>query len=74
MVDANEYREYRLMDLPGYMDWSERKLKDGAPQALMAHLDAASALLRPSDLSEISSSYFDSLLKDLELELGEGKG
>ena len=62
---SDELRDYRMMDLPGYMEWSERKLAAG----LIAHLDATSALLRPSDLEEVSAVWFDEMLEDLEQHL-----
>jgi hypothetical protein len=43
-------RDFHLVDLPGYMEWSNRKLAEGEADALIAHLDATSAWLLPEDL------------------------
>jgi hypothetical protein len=58
-------RDYRLMDLPGYMEWSERKLEEGESDALIAHLDATGALLTPEDAAAITDVFYDELLADL---------
>jgi hypothetical protein len=65
---ATELREYRLMDLPGYMEWGEKHL-DRWP-ALVAHLDATSIMLHPSELPGPHDALFDEMLAELKEDLG----
>lgn len=41
-------RDYPMNQLPGYMDWSERKLAEGENAALIAHLDGTCMWLTPA--------------------------
>src|SRR5690349_23871777 len=41
----NRAKEYGLIEIPGYMAWSERKLREGTSQVLIAHLDATGMCL-----------------------------
>jgi hypothetical protein len=59
-------RDYRLVDIPGYMAWSRRKLDAGESDALIAHLDATSMFLLPEDLPKVTDADFDELLEDLQ--------
>lgn len=61
-------RDYRLMDIPGYMEWSRRKLDVGESDALIAHLDATSMFLLPEDVSKVTDAEFDGLLEELHRE------
>jgi hypothetical protein len=63
---AARLRDYRLMDLPGYMEWSERKLDEGESDALIAHLDATGALLTPEDAAAMTDADYDEMLADLK--------
>jgi hypothetical protein len=64
-------RDYRLLDIPGYREWSQRQLKEGVPAALIAHLDAMSMCLLPEELSTVREDSFDELLTDLKHEIGD---
>jgi len=66
-----ELVDYRLVDVPGYMDWSKRELNEGESPDLIAHLDATGMCLRPTELNEVSEDIFDELLEDLKSELDE---
>ena len=55
--------ELRMMDLPGYMEWSQRRL-DGN-EAYIAHLDATRILVRREDLGTHTDAFFDQMLADL---------
>jgi len=65
-------REYRLPDLPGYMDWSTRKLSEGASPAYIAHLDTTTAWLLPEEAEERNQEDYEALLDDLIEELEGG--
>ena len=65
-------RDYRMMDLPGYMAWSELKLKEGESDALIAHVDATSAWLLPEEAAAMTDADYDELLASLKADLGEG--
>lgn len=64
-------RDYRMLDIPAYQAWSQRKLDEGVSDALVAHLDATSMWLLPEDVAKVTDAEFDDLLADLEREIGE---
>jgi hypothetical protein len=65
-------RDFRMMDLPGYLAWSERKLAEGESSAFIAHLDETSAWLLPEDAAKMTEKDYDQMLQDLKLELDKG--
>jgi hypothetical protein len=65
-------RDFRMMDLPGYMEWSERKLAEGESSALIAHFDATQVWLLPRDVAQFTAEDYETLLQDLKDELGLG--
>ena len=58
-------REYPLVTLRGYEEWSWRKLEDGVPESLIAHLDGRSMTLLPEQAARITERDFDAMLADL---------
>lgn len=66
-----EARDVPMTQLPGYMEWSERKLKEGESEALIANLDARSMWLLPEEVQGIESNIYEELLQELKDELGE---
>lgn len=64
-------RDYRLVDIPGYKQWSERRLRDGVSEAFIAHLDAISTTLLPEDLAMIGEQDFEEMLQELESEFND---
>jgi hypothetical protein len=62
-------RAFRLLDIPGYMEWSKRRLREGESEALIAHLDATNMYLLPEELSTVSEETFEELLADLKSEI-----
>jgi hypothetical protein len=67
-------RDYSLTQIPGYMAWSERKLKEGGNEALIAHLDATSMWLRPEDVQSVDEATFEDMLEDLRVGLAKAEG
>jgi hypothetical protein len=63
-------RDFRMVDLPGYMTWSSRKLAEGESEALIAHLYATSAWLLPEEAAKMTEKDYDEMLADLKEELG----
>ncbi len=63
-------RDFRMLDLPGYMAWSSRKLAEGESGALIAHLDATSASLLPEDASKMGEKDYEEMLEELKKDLG----
>jgi hypothetical protein len=61
--------DYRLVDVPGYLKWSERKLAEGGNEALIAHLDATGMFLRPEEFGKITEADFEEMLDDLRAAL-----
>lgn len=64
-------KDFRLLDIPAYKTWSERKLKEGVSDALIAHLDATSMDLLPEEVAKVDEAIFDDLLAELEADLGK---
>jgi hypothetical protein len=67
-------RDYRMVDLPGYIEWSQRKLAEGESEALIAHLDATSAWLLPEDAAKMSERAYDEMLDELKAGFEVGSG
>jgi hypothetical protein len=63
-------RDFRMMDLPGYMAWSSRKLAEGQSEALIAHLDATSVWELPENAAKMTDQDYDEMLAALKIELG----
>ena len=61
-------RDYRLLDIPGYVEWSRGKLDAGEFEALIAHLDAMSMFLLPEELTKVIEGDFEELLEDVREE------
>lgn len=59
-------KEYALVEIPAYQEWSERKLKEGASEAFIAHLDAMSMWLLPEEVPNVGESEFEELLEDVK--------
>jgi len=59
-------RDYRMIDLPGYMEWSERKLAEGESQALIAHLDATGMCLLPEETAQVTEDVYNEMLEELK--------
>jgi hypothetical protein len=62
-------RDFRVTDLPGYLEWSQRKLTEGESSAYIAHLDATSAWLLPEEAGKITEKDYDEMLRDLKADL-----
>lgn len=59
-----------MMDLPGYMAWSSRKLTEGESEALIAHLYATSAWLLPEDAARMTEKDYEGMLAELKKDVG----
>jgi hypothetical protein len=64
-------KDYPLITIPGYMDWSKRKLDEGVSPALIANLDARGMVLLPEEIADVRESDFEELLADLKWTIGE---
>lgn len=62
---VQDREEVPLVAVPGYMEWSERRLGEGESPMLIASLDAQSIALRPDEAAELDESYFDGMLESL---------
>ena len=63
-------RDYSLMEIPGYMKWSEAKIAEGGNEAFLANLEAQSMWLLPEDLETVTTDIFDEMLEDVKMETG----
>jgi hypothetical protein len=61
-------RDYRLLDIPAYKKWSERKLSEGESNALIAHLDATSMCILPEEINQVTEDIFEEMLEELRNE------
>ena len=59
-------RDYRLMEIPGYVAWSNKKLDEGESPAFVANLDATNMWLLPEDLNDVGEAEFEELLADVK--------
>lgn len=55
-----------MCEVPGYSEWSNRKLVEGESEALVANLDAHSMWLLPEELTTVTESDFEEMLSDLK--------
>ena len=62
-------QDYPLVTIPGYMAWSERKIKEGESDALIDHLDAMSMFLLPEEVTNVTDADFDELLEEVRFEI-----
>ena len=59
-------KDYALVAIPVYQEWSKKKLEQGESPALIAHLDAMSMWLLPEEVPNVSESVLEELLADLK--------
>jgi hypothetical protein len=59
-------RDYALMVIPGYSEWSERKLQGGESPAFIAHLDSMSMWLLPEEVPTVGEAEFEELLAEVK--------
>ena len=69
-------KDYAMFQIPGYSEWSDRKLAEGESEAFILNLDEQNIWLRPEDLTTIKEEIFEEMLQELkdtcaELELKE---
>ena len=64
-------RDVPLMQIPGYMEWSERKLDARESEALIAHMDAQAMWLLPEAVESVSTDIFDEMLEELKAEIDD---
>jgi len=57
-------KDFRLMDLPGYMEWSKRKLAEGELPGNIASLDAMSVWLLPEQAAIMNANDYEELLAE----------
>ena len=59
-------KDYALVQIPAYRQWSKRKLEEGESEAFIAHLDAMSMWLLPEEVPAVGESEFEELLADVK--------
>lgn len=57
--------DIRLLDIPGYFDWSHRKLASGGSEAIIANLDASSIWLTEAQAKNLSEADFEEMYLDV---------
>ena len=64
-------KEFALVDIPAYREWSSRKLKQGESEAFIAHLDAMSMWMLPEEVASVGESLFEELLAEVKEAVGK---
>ncbi len=59
-------KDYPLINIPSYCEWSKRKLAAGESEAFIAHLDALTMWLLPEEVRHVHESTFEELLADIK--------
>ncbi|KAF0812409.1 hypothetical protein IGB42_03077 [Andreprevotia sp. IGB-42] len=67
-------QDYPLLKIPGYREWSERKLAEGESADLIANLDATAMFLRPEDIATVTQDEFEEMLADLKDQIDDDDG
>jgi len=62
--DARDH--YRIVDLPGYMEWSKHKLAEGELPDIIANLSGSSSFLLPEDAAKMTVADYEALLASLK--------
>jgi len=63
-------KEIPLKSLPGYKEWSQAQLDNGALESLIDHLDGMTMTLLPEEIAQVSVDDFEELLDDLKAATG----
>ena len=58
-------KDHSMFEIPGYREWSERKLAAGESPAFIAHLDATKIWCLPEELSQYGEKVFEEMLADV---------
>ncbi len=58
-------KDYAMSQIPGYSEWSDRKMAEGE-EAFIFNLDAQSMWLLPEDLVTITEADFEEMLQELK--------
>ena len=59
-------KDYAMSQIPGYSEWSDRKLAEGESEAFILNLDEQNIWLRPEDLTTIKEEIFEEMLQELK--------
>lgn len=66
---ANE-SDVRILDIPGYFEWSTAKIKAGGSDAIIANLDARCMWLSPEEVLLITSEDFEEMYQEVLDDIG----
>lgn len=64
-------KDVPLITIPGYMEWSKRKVKEGESEAFIANLDALGMWMLPEEVSTVGEADFEEMLEELKAALEE---
>ncbi len=65
---ANE-SDVRLVDILGYLEWSQHKIDSGGSPDIIANLDSNCMWLSPEELASVKTDDFEEMYKEVEDEL-----
>ncbi len=57
--------DIRIVDLPGYMNWSNEKLDSGGSADVIADLDSTCIWLSPDEISGITVQDFEEMYQEI---------
>ena len=63
--------DIRIVDIPGYMEWSNKKIESGGSADLIANLDSTCMWLSPEEINEVTINDFEEMYQELVDELDE---
>lgn len=62
--------DVRIVDIPGYMEWSNKKIEaDGSPD-IIANLDSNCMWLSPDAIYEVTEDDFEEMYQEIVEEIG----
>ena len=65
----HKYKPVKISHLPGYSEWSQKKLDSGVLPDTIAYLDSLQTWLRPEDISKVTEEDFEEYLEEVEDQL-----
>ncbi|MCW3110297.1 MAG: hypothetical protein JWQ09_4803 [Segetibacter sp.] len=62
-------KDYALVGLPGFLEWSNKKSSSGGNEAAIDHMLAMSMFLLPEEILSVSEDDFNEIYYDIISEL-----
>jgi hypothetical protein len=66
---ANE-SDIRIVDIPGYLEWSNKKIESRGSPDIIANLDSNCMWLSPEEINEVTEEDFEEMYQKIAEEIG----